>query len=54
MADVDGDGCDEIIYGACVIDHDGTGLYSTGLGHGDAMHVSDFNNDGNIEVFQVH
>lgn len=38
-ADVDGDGCDEIIYGSCCIDHDGTGLYSTGFGHGDSMHL---------------
>jgi rhamnogalacturonan endolyase len=41
-ADVDGDGRDEIIYGAMVIDDDGKGLYSTGWGHGDALHVSDF------------
>lgn len=42
VADVDGDGRDEIIFGSCTIDDDGTGLYSTRLGHGDAMHVSDF------------
>jgi rhamnogalacturonan endolyase len=41
VADVDGDGRDEIVYGSCAIDDDGRGLYSTGLGHGDAMHVSD-------------
>lgn len=41
VADVDGDGRDEIIYGACVIDDNGKGLYSTGWGHGDALHVSD-------------
>jgi len=40
-ADVDGDGCDEIVYGAACIDNDGKGLYSTGLRHGDALHVSD-------------
>ena len=39
VADVDGDGCDEIVYGSCCIDHDGTGLYTTGYGHGDAMHI---------------
>ncbi|MCQ2264952.1 MAG: rhamnogalacturonan lyase [Bacteroidales bacterium] len=44
-ADVDGDGCDEIIYGSCTIDHDGTGLYSTRLGHGDAMHITQFSLD---------
>lgn len=49
-ADVDGDGCDEILYGACVIDHDGSVLYSgagylpdgrwMNWGHGDAMQVA--------------
>ena len=52
--DVDGDGFDEIIYGSLTMDHDGTPLYTTGLGHGDAMHVSDWNGDGKLEVFQVH
>ena len=52
--DVDGDGLDEIIYGALCLDHNGSVLYSTGLGHGDAMHVSDWNGDGKLEVFQVH
>ncbi|WP_447726093.1 rhamnogalacturonan lyase [Sphingomonas koreensis] len=41
VADVDGDGRDEIVYGAMAIDDDGKGLWSSGLGHGDAMHVSD-------------
>lgn len=52
--DVDGDGYDEIVYGSLVVNNDGTALYSTGLGHGDAMHVSDWNNDGKLEVFCVH
>ena len=39
VADVDGDGYDEITYGSMAIDHDGTGLYNTGFGHGDAMHL---------------
>lgn len=52
--DVDGDGYDEIIYGSLTMDHDGTPLYTTGLGHGDAMHVSDWNGDGKLEVLQVH
>ena len=55
VADVDGDGFDEIVYGSCTIDHDGTGLYSTGLGHGDAMHVSDMDPDRpGLEVWQCH
>ena len=41
IGDVDGDGKDEVVYGACVIDDNGTGLYSTTLGHGDAEHFSD-------------
>jgi rhamnogalacturonan endolyase len=54
VADVDGDGFDEIIYGACVIDHDGTGLYSTGFGHADAMHVSDHDPEiPGLEVFNI-
>jgi rhamnogalacturonan endolyase len=55
VGDVDGDGKDEIVYGACVIDHDGKGLYSTGRGHGDAMHLSDLDPDRpGLEVFMVH
>lgn len=42
VADVDGDGLDEITYGACAIDHDGKGLYTTKLGHGDMLHVGKF------------
>jgi len=54
VGDVDGDGCDEIIYGACTIDHNGKGLYSTGFGHGDALHFSDLDpgNPG-LEVFNI-
>ncbi|GAA4427780.1 hypothetical protein GCM10023169_28130 [Georgenia halophila] len=55
VADVDGDQLDEIVFGSMTIDHDGTVLYNTGLGHGDALHVSDLNpaRDG-LEVFAVH
>jgi len=55
VGDVDGDGRDEIIYGACAIDDDGRGLYSTGLGHGDALHLSDIDPDHpGLEVFDIH
>lgn len=55
VADVDNDGKDEIIYGAMAVDHDGKGLYTTGLHHGDAMHLSDLDPDRpGMEVFQVH
>ena len=43
IADVDWDGRDEICFGSMVIDDNGHGLSSTGLGHGDAQHHSDFN-----------
>jgi len=55
VGDVDGDGKDEIVYGACTIDHDGKGLYTTGLGHGDALHLGDFDpTRPGLEIWQVH
>ncbi|MHA7965140.1 rhamnogalacturonan lyase [Paenibacillus sp. CAU 1782] len=70
VADVDGDGCQEIIYGAATIDHDGTLLYSSAgimtavgdtpgkevkLGHGDALHVANIDPDRpGLEIFMVH
>jgi hypothetical protein len=63
-ADVDGDGYQEIIYGAALIDHDGSLLYSSyghlpngqeaKLGHGDAMHIANINPDKpGLEIFSV-
>lgn len=70
IADVDGDGCQEIIYGAATIDHNGTILYSSRavlpaesaapgkiakLGHGDALHVANIDPDRpGLEIFMVH
>lgn len=54
VADVDKDGFDELIFGSAVLDHDGTVLVYDGRGHGDAEHVSDFDNDGQQEIFFVH
>ena len=55
VGDVDGDGFDEIVYGGAAIDHDGTLLYTTGLGHGDAAHLSDLDPDRpGLEFFCVH
>ena len=55
VADVDGDLRDEIIFGSCAIDDDGTLIYRTGLGHGDAMHVGDLMPDRpGLEVMMVH
>lgn len=55
IGDVDGDGKDEIMYGAAAIDDDGRGLFSTGWGHGDALHMTDMDPDRpGMEVFQPH
>lgn len=55
VGDVDGDGCDEIIYGSCAIDHNGEGLYSTRMGHGDAMHLMQFAPDmQGLQVWDCH
>jgi rhamnogalacturonan endolyase len=55
VGDLDGDGKDEIVYGACALDDDGRGLYTTGLGHGDAIHLSDIDPDRpGLEIFDIH
>ena len=55
VADVDGDGREEIVYGSATIDDDGRGLYSTGLGHGDALHVADLDPARpGLEVWAIH
>lgn len=63
-ADIDGDGFQEIIYGAAAVDHDGSLKYSSygklpngreaKLGHGDAMHVARIDPDRpGYEIFHV-
>ncbi|MDE5947767.1 MAG: rhamnogalacturonan lyase [Prevotella sp.] len=55
IADVDGDGCDEITYGSMAVDHDGTGLYNTGMGHGDAMHLTVFDpTSDRLQLWDCH
>ena len=55
VGDVDSDGCDEIIYGACVIDNNGKGLYSTRMGHGDAIHLTAFDpSSRRLQVWDCH
>ena len=54
VADVDGDGKDEIVYGQMTIDDNGKGLYTTGIGHADALHVSDLDPSRlGLEVFSI-
>ena len=55
VADFDGDGCDEICVGAMTVDHDGKGLFTTGLRHGDALHAGRFiPSRHGMQVFGVH
>ncbi len=55
VGDVDGDGCDEIIWGSAALDNDGKMLYSVGFGHGDAIHLGDLNPERpGLELFDVH
>jgi len=55
VADVNGDGKDDIVYGAAAINSDGKLLYSTGLCHGDALHVGKFDPDrAGLQTYMVH
>lgn len=55
VADFDGDGYDEICVGAMTVDHNGQGLYSTGLRHGDALHVGRLiPSRPGLQVYGVH
>ena len=55
VADIDGDGCDEITYGSMAVDHDGIGLYNTGMGHGDAIHLMAFDpTTDELQVWDCH
>ncbi|MFE0905879.1 rhamnogalacturonan lyase [Streptomyces rochei] len=54
VADVDGDGRDEIVYGAMAVDDNGNGLWTTRNGHGDALHVGDLDpSRAGLEEFKV-
>ncbi|MEI6950024.1 rhamnogalacturonan lyase [Paraflavisolibacter sp. H34] len=55
VADVDGDGKDEVCIGAMTVDDNGHGLYTTGLRHGDALHLADLDpRRPGLEVFGIH
>jgi rhamnogalacturonan endolyase len=55
IADVDQDGRHEIIFGAATINDNGTGMYASGLGHGDALHVGDFiPSRAGLEIWDIH
>ncbi len=54
IADVDGDGLDEITYGSMAVDHNGIGIYNTGFGHGDAMHLIADPKDNQLFIWDCH
>jgi len=55
VGDVDGDGKDEITYGAMAIDDNGKGLYNTHMGHGDALHLTAFDpSSKKLQVWDCH
>ena len=55
VADVDGDGRQDIVYGAATIGSEGRMRYSTGLCHGDALHVGRHDpSQPGLQVFMVH
>ena len=55
VADVDNDGNDEILCGSLALDHDLSVLWCSWRGHGDALHLADYDpeHDG-LEYFCVH
>ncbi|MCH5210809.1 MAG: bacterial Ig-like domain-containing protein [Oscillospiraceae bacterium] len=55
VADVDGDGKDEVICGALALDDDLTPLWNSGRGHGDALHIGAYDptREGYV-YFSVH
>ena len=55
VGDVDNDGCDEILCGSLCLDNDLMPLWCSGRGHGDALHLADYDptHEG-MEYFSVH
>jgi rhamnogalacturonan endolyase len=55
IADLNGDGRQDVVFGAMAVGSDGKALWNTRFGHGDALHVSDFvPSRAGQEVFMVH
>jgi rhamnogalacturonan endolyase len=54
VADIDQDGKQEIVFGGMAVDDDGKGIWSTGYGHGDALHVTDLDpSRAGLEVWRI-
>ncbi len=55
VADLDGDGADEVLNGSIAIDGDGRTMWSTGNGHGDRFYVSDIDpGRPGLEIFYTY
>ncbi|MBL7738644.1 MAG: T9SS type A sorting domain-containing protein [Chitinophagaceae bacterium] len=55
VGDADGNGKDEICNGSSTVNYDGSGFYVNGLGHGDALHMTDMDPARpGLEVWQCH
>lgn len=54
IADVDGDGCDEMLSGEYAMDQDGSTLYRAGIAHGDRFRTSDIDPERpGLETFSI-
>lgn len=54
IADVDGDGRDEMLAGGYAMDHDGETLYAAGIAHGDRFRTSDIDPERpGLETFAI-
>jgi len=55
IADVDNDGRQEIIFGSMTINDNGSPMYVSGRGHGDALHVGDLlPSRAGLEIWDIH
>jgi len=55
IGDADGDGKQEIFNGSSAVNDNGAGLWSNGMGHGDALHLSDMDPDRpGLEMWQPY
>ncbi len=54
-ADANGDGKDEVYSGSSAVNYDGTGFFTNGYGHGDALHITDLDPDRpGMEIWQCY
>ncbi|THU40417.1 carbohydrate-binding protein [Niastella caeni] len=55
VGDADGDGRDEVFNGSSAVNDNGSGFWANGMGHGDALHMSDMNPDRpGLEIWQPY